>query len=165
LIGTPWRPYPHQELNMPASKPSATPNIIVVIFLAVAVLMFAIAAVSAVSSGRALARERTAPGTVTDFAIRQAADGTLYYRPVVVFALPDGARRTLPVAEEGIDPAYKVDEAVTIAYDPERPDTARIKTSASTAAMWILPLIMGILGAAFLGATLFARWVLRARDE
>ena len=46
---------------MPASKPSAGPNIIVVVFLAVAVLMFAIAAISAVSSGRALARERTAP--------------------------------------------------------------------------------------------------------
>ena len=51
---------------MPASKPSTGPNIIVVIFLAVAVLMFAIAAVSAVSSGRALARERTAPGSVVD---------------------------------------------------------------------------------------------------
>ena len=36
---------------MPASKPSTGPNIIVVIFLAVAVLMFAIAAISAVSSG------------------------------------------------------------------------------------------------------------------
>jgi uncharacterized integral membrane protein len=31
--------------------------------------------------------------------------------------------------------------------------------------MWILPLIMGILGAAFLGAALFARWVLRSGDE
>ena len=42
---------------MPAGKPSAAPHIIVVIFLAVAVLMFAIAAISAVSSGRALAGE------------------------------------------------------------------------------------------------------------
>ena len=150
---------------MPASKPSTGPNIIVVIFLAVAVLMFAIAAISAVSSGRALARERTAPGSVVDTVIRQAADGTLYYRPVVVFALPDGAQRTLQLTEESTAPAYEVDEAVTIAYDPERPDNARIKTSASTAAMWILPLIMGILGAAFLVATLFARWVLRASDE
>ena len=37
---------------MPASKPSTGPNIIVVIFLVVAVLMFAIAAISAISSGR-----------------------------------------------------------------------------------------------------------------
>jgi hypothetical protein len=155
----------HQELNMPASKPSAAPNIIVVIFLAVAVLMLAIAAISAVSSGRALARERTAPGSVIDFAIRQAADGTLYYRPVVAFALLDGAQRTLQLTEESTAPAYEVDEAVTITYDPERPDNARIKTAASTAAMWILPLIMGILGAAFLVATLFTHRVLASGDE
>ena len=150
---------------MPASKPSAPPNIIVVIFLAVAVLMLAIAAVSVVSSGRALARERTAAGSVVDTAIRQASDGTLYYRPVVVLILPDGAQRTLQLTEESTAPVYQVDEAVTIAYDPDRPDIARIKTAASTAAMWILPLITGILGVAFLAATLFARWVLRSGDE
>ena len=149
---------------MPDSKPSVIPKIILVIFLGVAVLMLAIAVISAVNSGRVLARERTAPGTVVDTAIRQATDGTLYYRPVVVFALPDGAQRRLQLTEESTAPAYQVDEAVTIAYDPERPDNARIKTSASTAAIWILPLIMGILGAAFLGATLFARWVLRSGD-
>jgi hypothetical protein len=150
---------------MPASKPSTGPNIIVVIFLAVAVLMLAIAAVSAVSSGRALARERTAPGSVVDTVIRQAVDGTLYYRPVVVFALPDGAQRTLQLTEESIAPAYEVDEAVMIAYDPARPANARIKTSTSTASLWILPLITGILGAVFLGATLFARRVLASGDE
>ena len=155
----------HQELNMPASKSSTGPNIIVVVFLAVVILMFAIAAISAVSSGRALARERTAPGSVVDTVIRQATDGTLYCRPVVVFALPDGGQRRVQLTEENTAPAYQVDESVTIAYDPARPDHARIKTSASTAAMWILPLITGILGAAFLVATLFARWVLRSGEE
>jgi hypothetical protein len=150
---------------MPASRPSTGPNIIVVIFLAVAVLMLAIGAISAISSGRTLAKERTAPGSVVELAIRQATDGTLYYRPVVVFVLPDGAQRRLQLAEESTAPAYEVDESVTIAYDPERPDHARIKTSASTAAMWILPLIMSILGAAFLVATLFARRVLGSGDE
>jgi hypothetical protein len=150
---------------MSASKPSAGPNIIVVIFLAVAVLMLAIGAISALSSGRALVRERTAPGSVVELAIRQATDGTLYYRPVVVFALPDGVQRTLELTEESTTPDYDVDEMVTIAYDPAQPDNARIKTSASTAALWILPLIMGILGAAFLGAALFAWWVLRSGDE
>ena len=111
---------------MPASNQSTIPKIILSIFLAVAVLMLTIAAISAVSSGRALAREITAPGTVVDLAIRQATDGTLYYRPVVAFALPDGDRRTLQVAEESTDPVYKVDQAVTIAYDPARPDNARI---------------------------------------
>jgi len=150
---------------MPDSKPSSAPNIIVMVFLAVAVLMLAISAVSAVTSGRALAKERTAPGSVVELAIRQATDGTLNYRPVVVFALPDGAQRTLQLTEESTAPAYQVDEAVTIAYDPERPDNVRIKTTSSTAAMWILPLIMGILGATFLGATLFARWVFGSGNE
>jgi hypothetical protein len=150
---------------MPANKQSTRPNIIVAIFLAVAVLMLAIAAIAAVSSGRALARERTAPGSVVDLAIRQATEGTLYYRPVVAFALPDGAQRTLQLTEESTAPAYQVDEAVTIAYDPERPDIARIKTSASTASLWILPSITGILGAAFLVAALFAHWVLRSGNE
>ena len=150
---------------MPDSKPSSAPNIIVMIFLAVSVLMLAISAVSAVTSGRALAKERTAPGSVVELAIRQATDGTLNYRPVVVFALPDGAQRTLQLTEESTAPAYEVDEAVTIAYDPERPDNVRIKTTSSTVSMWILPLIMGILGATFLGATLFARWVFGSGNE
>ncbi len=150
---------------MPASNQSTIPKIILSIFLAAAVLMLTIAAISAISSGRTLAREITAPGTVVDLAIRQATDGTLYYRPVVAFALPDGAQRTLQLAEESTAPAYQVDESVTIAYDPARPENARIKTSESTASLWILPLITGILGAAFLAAALFAWWVLRSGNE
>lgn len=149
---------------MPASKQSVFPRIIIAVFLAVAVLMLAIAVVSALSSGRALAKETTASGSVVDLVIRQAADGTLYYRPVVAFDLPDGARRTLQLAEEGTDPAYQVDESVTIAYDPEQPRNARIKSFSSTVSMWILPSITGVLGAAFLVATLFARRILGSSD-
>jgi hypothetical protein len=152
-------------LIVPASNQSTIPKTILSIFLAVAVLMLTIAAISAISSGRALAREITAPGTVVDLAIRQATDGTLYYRPVVAFALPDGDRRTLQVAEESTDPVYKVDQAVTIAYDPARPDNARIQSASSTLGLWILPSIMGVLGATFLAATLFARRVLASGDE
>ena len=112
-----------------------------------------------------MARERQAPGSVVDLAIRQATDGTLYYRPVVAFDLPDGAQRTLQLAEESTDPTHRVDESVTIAYDPEWPDNARIRSFSSTVSMWILPLITGILGAAFLAATLFARRVLGSGDE
>ncbi len=46
---------------------SATaPRIIVTVFLAVAVLMLGIAAASAISTGRALSREKSAPGQVVD---------------------------------------------------------------------------------------------------
>lgn len=110
-------------------------------------------------------RESMAPGTVVDIAIRQATDGTLYYRPVVAFDLPDGARRTVQVAEESTDPAYQVDDPVTIAYDPARPENARIRSASSTLSLWVLPIIMSVLGVAFLVAALFARWVLRSGDE
>ncbi len=136
------------------------PRIIRAVFLAVTVVMFALAALFAVNNGLALSREETLPGQVVDIVIRQAADGTLFYRPVVAFERPAGARRTLQLAEESTDPAYQVDDAVTLAYDPARPEAARIKTAASTASRWILPGILGILGLAFLAATLFARQVL-----
>jgi hypothetical protein len=150
---------------MPPSKPSVIPRIILAIFLGVAVLMLAIAAISAVSSARAQARERTAPGHVVDLAIRQATDGRLFYRPVVVFDLPDGARITVQTTEESTDPAYKVDQAVTIVYDSERPDAARIQSASTAVSLWILPSVTGILGVAFLVATLFASRVLAAGDE
>ena len=150
---------------MPPSKPSVIPKIILAIFLSVAVLMLVIAAISAVSSARSLAKERTAPGHVVDIAIGQATDGTLYYRPVVTFDLPDGGHRTVKVSEESTAPTYKVDQVVTIAYDPEGPDNARIQSASSTVSLWILPSIMGILGASFLVATLFAGRVLRSGDE
>ena len=38
----------------------------------------------------------------------------MYCRPVVAFALPDGSRRTLTLAEESADPAYSVDQSVSI---------------------------------------------------
>lgn len=146
---------------MTTDKKSPIPGIISAVFLTVALLMFAIAAFSAVRTGRALAREKVAPGTVVDMAIRQAGDGTLYYRPVVAFTLPDGVPHTLQLAEESTAPAYRADDPVTIAYDPERLESARIRSVSSTASLWILPLITGILGVVFLATTWFVRWVAR----
>lgn len=151
-----------QAARKSSQKRSPFPGIIVAMFLAVAVVMLAIAAITAANAGRAFARETQAPGHVVDLAIRQSLDGTLFYRPVVAFALPDGARRTVQVAEENTDPAYRVDASVTVAYDPAQPDRARIVSTSSTFSRWILPLITAILGVAFLGATLFARSVLRS---
>jgi succinate dehydrogenase/fumarate reductase cytochrome b subunit len=47
-----------------------------------------------------------------------------------------------------------VGDEVTILYEPEYPSDARIKSFGSSALMWILPGITGILGAAFLGAVI-----------
>jgi hypothetical protein len=149
---------------MSASKSSVIPRTIVAVFLAVALLMLAIAAISAISSGLALTKEVTASGSVVDFVVRTDQAGNTFYHPVVAFTLPDGSRQTVQLAGSR-PPAYKQDESVTIAYDPEHPLNARIWSFSNTASMWILPLITGILGAAFLAAMLFARTVLRADSE
>jgi succinate dehydrogenase/fumarate reductase cytochrome b subunit len=156
---------PCQDLNMRANRSSVIPKTIIAVFLAVAVLMLAIAAISAARSGLALAKEATAQGSVVDLVLRTDQTGNQFYYPVVAFTLPDGSRQTIQIATGSGSPAYKQDESVTIAYDPEQPRNARISSFSNTASMWILPLITGVLGAAFLAATLFARRVLGADSE
>jgi len=150
---------------MPAKRPSAIPKAIIAVFLAVAVLMLAITAISAARNGLALAKEAVASGSVVDLIVRTDQNGNAFYYPVVAFTLPDGSRQTVQISEGSRPPAYKQDESVTIAYDPGQPGNARISSFSNTANMWILPLITGILGAAFLAATLFARRVLEADSE
>ena len=48
-------------------------------FFAVAVLMLAIAAISAVKSGPALAKEAVAPGSVVDLVVRTDQAGNEFY--------------------------------------------------------------------------------------
>jgi hypothetical protein len=53
--------------------------------------------------------------------------------------------------------SYERLEQVTILYNPGRSLEARIKSFGSSALMWILPGITGILGFAFLGAVFVIR--------
>jgi len=150
---------------MPANRSAAIPKAIIAVFLAVAMLMLAITAISAARSGLALANEAVASGSVVDLVVWTDQTGNELFYPVVAFTLPDGSRRTVQISEGSRPPAYKQDESVTIAYDPGQPGNVRISSFSNTASMWIVPLITGILGAAFLAATLFARRVLGADSE
>ncbi len=105
------------------------------------------------SQRRTRARPCDRPGHTRD------AAGDEFYYPVVRFVLPDGSRQTVQTSEGSWPPAYKVDPAVTVLYDPEHPDQARIASISSTLSLWIWPLVTGILGIAFLLATLLVRWV------
>ncbi len=142
---------------MPANGSSAIPKAIIAVFLAVAVLMLAITAISAAKTGLTLANEAVVPGSVVDLVVRTDQTGDELFYPVVAFTLPDGSRQTVQISEGSRPPAYKQDESVTIAYDPGQPGNARISSFSNTASMWIVPLITGILGAGFLAATVFAR--------
>jgi uncharacterized protein DUF3592 len=141
------------------------PKIIVGIFLAVAVIMLGIAAVSAVSTSRTLSREKSASGRVVDLVAHKDQAGQVFYFPVVEFYLPDESRQTVQLSEGSTSPEYTTGEAVIILYDPEQPNTARIKSFGSTLLMWIVPIITGVVGLAFLAATLFAGWLLKPKAK
>jgi hypothetical protein len=79
----------------------------------------------------------------------------------VAFALADGSRRTVQMAEGSWPPAYAVGDPVTVLYDPAKPLEARVKSTSGTASLWIWTMVTGILAVAFALATLLARWVLK----
>jgi hypothetical protein len=65
------------------------------------------------------------------------------------------------VAEGSWPPAYEKGQAVTVLYDLGPPVTARIASRSGTIAQWLLPGITGLVGIAFLIATLLAVWITR----
>jgi hypothetical protein len=59
--------------------------------------------------------------------------------------------------EGSSSPQYEAGDEVIVLYEPDRPLEARIKSFGSSALMWILPGITGVLGIAFLGAVIVVR--------
>jgi len=132
---------------------------IVRIFTSVAVVMLLVAGISTVFVLQKLGREESAPGVVVDVVEQRYEDAetdnvSYYYYPVVEFKARDGNRRTVQLTEGSNPQSNEVGDEVTILYEPENPNDARIKSFGSSALMWILPSITGILGAGFLGAVL-----------
>ena len=142
-------------------------KVVLGIFTGVAVLMLLIAGIASFNNLSKVNREASAPGRVTDMTKQLEYDeedrdrvvGEAYY-PVVEFVALDGKRRTVQLNEGSFPAAYEVGDEVTILYEPDHPLDARIKSFASSAGMWILPGITGILGVAFLGAVLVVRRVM-----
>jgi hypothetical protein len=162
------------KMGRDAQPTNETPieNIILPIFTGVAALMLLIAGIASFSNIAKINREETAPGRVVDMTKRLEYDeedrdrviGEAYY-PVVEFVALDGKRRKVQLSEGSFPPAYDVGDEVTILYEPEQPLDARIKSFGSSAGMWILPSITGILGIGFLGAVLVVRRVMFNSEE
>ncbi len=134
-------------------------KLIVRIFTGVAVVMLLVAGISTVSILKKLGREESVPGVVVDVVKQRYVDAetdnvSYYYYPVVEFKARDGKRRTVQLNEGSNPQSHEVGDEVTVLYEPENPNDARIKSFGSSALMWILPSITGLLGAAFLGAVL-----------
>jgi hypothetical protein len=138
-------------------QPERFPRIILALFLGISVLMLAITAISAVSTVRALSREASAPGRVVDFEAHRDQAGKVFNYPIVEFYLPNKSRQTVQLSEGSSTSAYELGEPVTILYDPALPGNARIKSAANAWLAWTVPIVTGVLGAAFMAAALLAR--------
>jgi len=156
---------PDMDFTLVAGEPSALSKYIFLVFLAIAVLMITISAITAVNTDRNLSKEESAPGVVVDLITRKDSAGQEFSYPVVEFTLPDGSRKTVQLFEGYWPPAYEKGEPVTVLYDPQRPLTARIKSSSGTVSMWTWSIITGVLGVAFAIATLFARWMINIKPS
>ncbi len=138
-------------------------KIVVTIFSGVAMLMLLVAGIASFSNLQQLAKEASAPGRVVEVVSRREyinQQDRIYqdfYYPVVEFTAADGRTRTLQMSEGSNPPSYEAGNDVVVLYDPEKPLEARIQSFGSSALMWILPGITGILGAAFLGAVVVVR--------
>lgn len=88
-----------------------------------------------------------------------------YYYPVVEFVSSDGRFHSVQMIEGSSALAHEVGDEVTVRYNPERPLEARIQSFGSSALMWVLPGITGILGFAFLGAVIAVRRLMPSTEE
>ena len=146
-------------------------RLILGIFSGVAVLMLLIALVSSASAILKMNREASAPGRVVDIVQRReyvnAQDRVVqdYYFPVVEFVSSDGHRHSVQLTEGSSAPSHEVGDEVIVLYNPEHPLEARLKSFGSSALMWILPGITGILGLGFLGAVLAVRKLMPSTEN
>ena len=155
------------EPESPTVRPFPVEKVVAGVFAALAAVMLLVAALTGISTARAVAREERAPGRVVDLVARtvevprdtsdpdrnQGGIDREFFYPVVEFELPDGTRKTVQTDEGSWPPAYEKGEAVTVLYDRERPIDARIDTATGTMFMWAWTLITGVLGVAFAAAT------------
>lgn len=138
-------------------------KVILSVFSGIAALMLLIAGIASYNTILTISREKSAPGRVVEVIERrqyineQDRIVETYYYPVVEFTASDGKRHSVQMSEGSSSPEYEAGDEVTVLYNPQSPLDARIKSFGSSALMWILPGITGILGVAFLGAVVAVR--------
>jgi hypothetical protein len=149
----------------------AAEKIILGVFSGIAALMLLIAGIASFSNIMKLGRESSAPGRVIDmvkqreYVNQQDRIVRDYYFPVIEYVSSDGKTHTVQLTEGSQTPSYEIGDDVTVLYDPDHPLDARIQSFGSSALMWILPGITGILGLAFLGAVLAVRKLMPPAED
>lgn len=146
-------------------------KIVLSVFTGIAALMLLIAGIASYSNIMKINREESAPGTVVDMVQRREYVNQQdrvtqdYFYPVIDYTTKDGKSHHLQLSEGSSSPEYEKGDAITVLYNPEHPLDARIKSFGSSALMWILPGITGILGIAFLGAVVAVRKLMPSEES
>ena len=155
----------HKKTSAKAEK------LIVGLFSGVGVVMLLIAFISSATAILKVNREESATGLVVQIIERREyineQDRIIqdYYYPVVEYVSQDGRSHTVQMTEGSSAPSHEVGDEVTVLYNPERPLEARIQSFGSSALMWILPGITGILGLAFLGGSIAVRKLMPSTED
>jgi len=150
--------------NFPVEK------VVLGIFTGIAVLMLLIAGIASIGNIKKLNKESSAPGQVTDIVSQRQyvneQDRVVqeYYYPVIEYISSDGKSHSVQLSEGSSTPSYEKGDEVTVLYDPAHPLDARIKSFGSSALMWVLPGITGLLGIAFLTAVLVVQRVMSSHE-
>lgn len=156
-----------RQLDRDAKK---LPPLIAGIFGLVSAITLIIAVISGIGAYRQQSTELSARGMVVDTVVRTSTDSetgdrTDYSHPVVEFDAANGRHYEIELAEGSYPPEYVPGDSVTILYNPERPQQARIKSTSSTMLLWLLPAITGAVGLAFLGAAVMVYKLLMPSKE
>jgi hypothetical protein len=156
-----------KETTAPQKEDTRVETIILLAFSGIAILMLLIAGISSANAIMQISHEKSTPGQVTNVVMRREyvneRDRIVqeYYYPVVQFIAQDGRSRIVQMSAGSDSPDYEKGDEVTIRYNPDHPLEARIDSFWSSATLWILPVITGILGLGFLAAVLAVRWVMK----
>ena len=151
-----------EELRKAAEKPTME-RWVLGAFTGIAVVALLVTAISTFLNVQKISKEESVPGRVVDVVVQKVLVNEQnnivrdYYYPVIEFVPIDGHKRTVQVSEGSDSAFYEKGDEITVAYDPDHPLDARIKSAGSSALLWILPSITGILGIAFAGAV----WVVK----
>ncbi|MBI5352503.1 MAG: DUF3592 domain-containing protein [Chloroflexi bacterium] len=154
-----------EELRKAAENPTME-RWVLGAFTGIAVVALLVTTISTFLNIQKISKEESIPGRVVDVVVRRELVNEQnnivrdFYYPIIEFVPNDGHKRTVQVSEGSDSAYYEKGDEVTVAYDPDHPLDARIKSASSSALMWILPSITGVLGIAFAGGVFVVRKVM-----
>lgn len=130
------------------------------LFLTIALVALGLGGLAAVNTAREIAGEIRLPAVVTDLVSTRSGEGSVYFYPVVEIDVPGEGRVTVKTDIGSWPPDYFKGDSVTVLYDPGPPRQAHIDTPSNNLVRWVLVIIPGALGGAFLIAAFVSLWIL-----